>query len=101
MEKATEIAKVSRVSGIGDFGKSGHENYIARERESVPILERRFTKVVRPPRRGRRSGRSEHNGRGFNQENGDRSIVIYYYNPQKVYEISAFVQVFSHVCLGS
>jgi hypothetical protein len=52
LEKATEIAKVSRASGIGDFGKSGHENYIARERESVPILDRRFTEVVRPTPEG-------------------------------------------------
>jgi hypothetical protein len=82
---------------------------IMRERKRkikiVSILDRRFTEVVGPTPFGGRSGGSADNcwgnAHGFNQENGDRSIVIYYYNTQKVYEISAFVQVFSHVCLGS
>ena len=55
----TEIAKASRESGIGEFGKVGMRFILcsrARERaiNSVPILDRRFTEVVRhyPPSGG-------------------------------------------------
>jgi len=43
---AIKIAKASRVSE--NYDKSGHENYIAKESERDPILDRRFTEVVGP-----------------------------------------------------
>ena len=74
--------------------------------EESPYIRQEIYRSRRtnPPKGGRSGGSADNcweNAHGFNQENGDRSIVIYYYNTQKVYEISAFVQVFSHVCLGS